>query len=174
VINSVCKDVLNDFKAGTVTEAKALLDQLDKDHKHNRYRIPVDNNRSAIAIPRSSAREQDWDKLRRSRKPIYVDTRWNSAFDMIAQYLELAPTLQLPPQVNGTLRLSLRLNLRMFWHHSKNCIHYVFHKQLDDLLKLLPAPANIQSLINLCTAFQKGKIYQEGGGVHHGLCSSYP
>src|SRR5712664_3542867 len=94
----VCKDVLNDLKAGTATEAKALLDRLDKQHKHNRYRIPMDNSRSAIAkvrllnlwILRSSAREQDWGKLRRSRKPIYdVDTRWNSAFDMITQYLEL-------------------------------------------------------------------------------------
>ncbi len=98
VINLVCKDVLNDLKAGTATEAKALLDRLDKQHKHNRYRIPMDNSRSAIAkvrllnlwILRSSAREQDWGKLRRSRKPIYdVDTRWNSAFDMITQYLEL-------------------------------------------------------------------------------------
>src|SRR6187402_3417228 len=41
---------------------------------------------------RSSGREQDWNGMAKcaNRRPIYdVDTRWNSAFDMIAQFLEL-------------------------------------------------------------------------------------
>jgi hypothetical protein len=100
VINLICKDVLSSLKAGSAIEAKMALDSWEKTFKSADYVIPKDTSRSAIAkvrflnlwILRSSQREEDWAKLPRAlnRKPIYdVDTRWNSAYDMIVQYLEL-------------------------------------------------------------------------------------
>jgi hypothetical protein len=100
VINLICKDVLSSLKAGSAIEAKKALDTWEKTFKSADYVILRDNSCSAIAkvrflnlwILRSSQREEDWAKLSRAsnRKPIYnVDTRWNSAYDMIVQYLEL-------------------------------------------------------------------------------------
>ena len=100
VINLICKDVLSSLKAGSAIEAKKALDSWKKSFKGADYVIPKDNSRTAIAkvrflnlwILRSSQREEDWAKLPRTsnRKPIYdVDTRWNFAYDMIVQYLEL-------------------------------------------------------------------------------------
>jgi hypothetical protein len=96
----VCEDVLQDLKAGTAKEAKKMLDKWDEENRGNNYTIPGDSSRSAIAkvrllnlwMLRSSSREQDFKSMPRTsyRKPTYdVDTRWNSAYDMIDQFLEL-------------------------------------------------------------------------------------
>jgi hypothetical protein len=102
VVALVCKDILTYFKAGTAKEAKKLLDSWDREFKHNGYEIPLDPSRSSIAkirllnlwILRSSEREQDWRLMPKTvkRRPIYdVDTRWNSAYDMVQQFLDLLP-----------------------------------------------------------------------------------
>jgi hypothetical protein len=93
---------LDDLNAGCAIEAKKALDSWDTEFKCNTYNIPDDGGRSAIAkvrllnlwILRSSYREQDWKEMPKTanRRPIYdVDTRWNSAYDMIEQFLELEP-----------------------------------------------------------------------------------
>ncbi|KAH8589123.1 ribonuclease H-like domain-containing protein, partial [Bisporella sp. PMI_857] len=100
VIALICKDVLNDVKAGSAKEAKKMLDSWDAHYQRNDYVIPNDDSRSAVAkvrllnlwILRGSSREQDWKTMpkTKTRRPIYdVDTRWNSAYDMIEQFLEL-------------------------------------------------------------------------------------
>lgn len=100
VIALICGDVLGGLKAGTAKEAKKLLDNWDKDFSDRNYIIPMDESRSCIAkirllnlwILRSSQREQAWALMprTRNRRPIYdVDTRWNSLYDMIVQYIDL-------------------------------------------------------------------------------------
>ena len=100
VIALIAGDVLNDLKAGSAKEAKKALDSQDAEAKGAQYNVPDDGGRSAIAkvrllnlwILRGSQREQDWNSMPKTlkRRPIYdVDTRWNSAYDMIAQFLEL-------------------------------------------------------------------------------------
>ena len=45
-----------------------------------------------LSILRNTGREQDWKAMPKTkiRRPIYdIDTRWNSAYDMIEQFLEL-------------------------------------------------------------------------------------
>jgi len=102
VINLICSDVLRDLKDGTAKEAKKLMDDWEKRYNSNEYHIPLDNSRSSVAkvrlinlwILRSNQREQAWSKLPRAanRRPIYdCDTRWNSCYDMIMQFLELLP-----------------------------------------------------------------------------------
>ena len=100
VIALIVKDVLYDVKAGSAKEAKKILDSWDAHYQRNDYVIPDDGGRSAIAkvrllnlwILRNTGREQDWKSMpkTKTRRPIYdVDTRWNSAHDMIEQFLEL-------------------------------------------------------------------------------------
>ncbi len=100
VINLIYKDVLSSLKASSAIKAKKTLDSQEKTFKSADYVIPKDNSRSAITkvrflnlwILRSTQREEDQAKLLRvlNRKPIYdVNTRQNSAYDMIVQYLEL-------------------------------------------------------------------------------------
>jgi hypothetical protein len=100
VTSLICEDVLQDLKAGTAKEAKKMLDKWDEENISNNYTIPGDSSRSAIAkirllnlwMLRSGSREQDFKSMPRThyRKPTYdVDTRWNSAYDMIDQFLEL-------------------------------------------------------------------------------------
>lgn len=100
IIALVCTDMLSHLKAGTAHDAKQLLDGWEKQSQGKSYTIPGDASRSSIAkirllnlwMLRSSGREQDWNGMAKctNRRPIYdVDTRWNSAFDMIAQFLEL-------------------------------------------------------------------------------------
>ena len=102
IINLICTDVLTDQKAGTAKDAKKLLDSWEKQFHCNDYKIPGDPSRSVIAkvrlvnlwVLRSTQREQDWAKLPNCthRRPIYdVDTRWNSMYDMIKQFLDLLP-----------------------------------------------------------------------------------
>ena len=100
MINLIYKDVLSSLKASSAIKAKKTLDLQEKTFKSADYVIPKDNSRSAITkvrflnlqILRSSQREEDQAKLPRAlnRKPIYdVNTRQNSAYNMIVQYLEL-------------------------------------------------------------------------------------
>jgi hAT family C-terminal dimerisation region len=100
VIALICKDVLGDLKAGSAKEAKRMLDSWDVEFKTHDYVLPHEDGRSAVAkvrllnlwILRSSGREQKWKAMpkTRTRRPVYdVDTRWNSTYDMITQFLEL-------------------------------------------------------------------------------------
>ncbi|XP_044718811.1 uncharacterized protein HRG_07376 [Hirsutella rhossiliensis] len=104
ITSLICEGVLQDLKAGTAKEAKKMLD-----------------NRSGIAkirllnlwMLRSGSREQDFKSMPRThyRKPTYdVDTRWNSAYDMIDQFLELEAEytefVDTHPQVKCLLPLS--------------------------------------------------------------------
>jgi len=100
IIALICKDVLTAVKAGSAKEAKRMLDSWDAEFKTHDYILPHEDGRSAIAkvrllnlwILRSSGREQEWKAMpkTRTRRPIYdVDSRWNSAYDMITQFLEL-------------------------------------------------------------------------------------
>ncbi len=100
MINLIYKDVLSSLKAGSTIKAKKTLDSWEKTFKSTDYVIPKDNSRSTIAkvrflnlqILQSSQREEDQAKLPQAsnQKPIYdVNTRWNSTYNMIVQYLEL-------------------------------------------------------------------------------------
>jgi hypothetical protein len=92
--------VLKDLKSGSAKEAKKALDSWEEQYGSNSYIMPQDGSRSAVAkvrllnlwMLRSSSREQEWKEMPKAanRRPIYdVDTRWNSALDMIEQFLEL-------------------------------------------------------------------------------------
>jgi hypothetical protein len=81
-------------------EAKKMLEKWDEENNSNNYTVPGVSSRSAIAkirllnlwMLRSGSREQDFKSMPRThhRKPTYdVDTRWNSAYDMIDQFLKL-------------------------------------------------------------------------------------
>jgi len=104
ITNLICDDILKDLKSGSTEEAKALLDNQDKKHKDKKYNLTPDHlpstGKGAVAkirllnlwILRSDQRLQDWAKYPRCihRKPRYdVKTRWNSAYDMIQQALDL-------------------------------------------------------------------------------------
>ncbi|XP_044714741.1 uncharacterized protein HRG_11776 [Hirsutella rhossiliensis] len=121
ITSLICEGVLQDLKAGTAKEAKKMLDKWDEENKSNNYTIPGDSSRSGIAkirllnlwMLRSGSREQDFKSMPRThyRKPTYdVDTRWNSAYDMIDQFLELEAEytefVDTHPQVKCLLPLS--------------------------------------------------------------------
>ena len=93
---------MKDLKTGTASEAKKLLDSMDEEYKTSSYTMPFDASRSGPAkirlinlwALRSAPREQDFKSMPRTknRRPIYdVDTRWNSAHDMMEQFIELEP-----------------------------------------------------------------------------------
>jgi hypothetical protein len=141
ITSLICESVLQDLKAGTAKEAKKMLDKWDEENNGNNYTIPGDSSRSAIAkirllnlwMLRSGSREQDFKSMPRThyRKPTYdVDTRWNSAYDMIDQFLELeaeyAEFVDTHPQVKCLLPSSeeivalcqLRKVLKPFKEHT--------------------------------------------------------
>jgi hypothetical protein len=49
VIALICKDVLNDVKAGSAKEAKKMFNSWDAYYQRNDYVIPNDDSRSAVA-----------------------------------------------------------------------------------------------------------------------------
>ena len=100
VINLIYKDVLSSLKASSTIKVKKTLDLQEKTFKSVNYVIPKDNSRSTITkvrflnfqILQSSQREEDQVKLLRvlNQKLIYdVNTRQNSAYNIIVQYLKL-------------------------------------------------------------------------------------
>jgi hypothetical protein len=102
VIALICGSVLKDRKSGTAKDAQKALDQWEKDKGNSNYNIPGDDSRSVVSkirflnlwMLRSSQREESWAEMEKckKRKPIYdVDSRWNSMYDMICQFLDLQP-----------------------------------------------------------------------------------
>ncbi len=100
VIALIVKDVLYGVKASSAKEAKKMLDSWDTHYQRNDYVIPNDGGRSTIAkvrllnlwILRNTGQEQDQKAMpkTKTRRPIYnVNTRQNSAYNMIKQFLEL-------------------------------------------------------------------------------------
>ncbi len=100
IIALIIKDVLYDVKASSIKEAKKILDSQDVHYQRNDYVIPDDRGRSVITkvqllnlwILRNTGQEQDQKAMpkTKTRRPIYnVNTRWNLAYDMIEQFLEL-------------------------------------------------------------------------------------
>lgn len=101
IIALICGKVMKELKAGTAKDAQNALDRWEKENKNDaNYHIPGDDSRSIISkvrfvnlwILRSPQREEGWAIMEKckNRKPIYdVDTRWNSMFDMIVQFLDL-------------------------------------------------------------------------------------
>ena len=94
VIALICGDVLKDLKSGTALEAKKLLDTWETAAQGKPYNIPFEAGRSMVIkvrltnlwALRSAPQEQDFKLMPKTtnRKPIYdVDTRWNSALDML-------------------------------------------------------------------------------------------
>jgi hypothetical protein len=124
VIALICTDILSFMKSGTAKEAKKLLDSWDKEYKCNTYYIPLDSSRSSIAkvrlfnlwILRRPEREQEWCSMPRTanRRPIYdVDTRWNSAYDMILQFLDLLPEYSAYIETHATIKCLLPTDLEI-------------------------------------------------------------
>ena len=77
-----------------------MLNKWEEENKSNNYTIPGDSSRSIITkirllnlwILRSGPREQDFKSIPYThyRKLTYdIDTRWNSAYNIINQFLEL-------------------------------------------------------------------------------------
>ena len=104
ITNLICDNILKDLKSRTAEEAKALLDYQDKKHKDKNYNLTPSHlpstGKGAVAKIRllnlwilcNDQRLQDWAKYPRCvhRKPRYnVKTRWNSAYNMIQQALDL-------------------------------------------------------------------------------------
>ncbi len=100
IVSLICIDVLKDLKSGSAKEANKALDSWEEQYKSNSYVIPYDGGCSTVVkvrllnlwMLRSSSQEQEWKEMPKAanRRPIYdVDTRWNSALDMIEQFLEL-------------------------------------------------------------------------------------
>ena len=100
IISLICIDVLKDLKSSSTKEVNKALDSQEEQYKSNSYVIPYDGGHSVVAkvrllnlwMLRSSSREQEQKEMPKAanRRPIYdVDTRWNSALDMIEQFLEL-------------------------------------------------------------------------------------
>ena len=100
IVSLICIDVLKDLKSSSTKEVNKALDSQEEQYKSNSYDIPYNSSRSAIVkvrllnlqMLRSSSREQEQKEMPKAanRRPIYdVNTRQNSALDMIEQFLEL-------------------------------------------------------------------------------------
>ncbi|XP_044723739.1 uncharacterized protein HRG_01635 [Hirsutella rhossiliensis] len=190
ITSLICEGVLQDLKAGTAKEAKKMLDKWDEENKSNNYTIPGDSSRSGIAkirllnlwMLRSGSREQDFKSMPRThyRKPTYdVDTRWNSAYDMIDQFLELEAEytefVDTHPQVKCLLPLSeeivalyqLRKVLKPFKDHTLKVsevmppisqsldIYWDLEALLDDVVEGVGDFTDLDMSIR--DAFSKGK-----------------
>jgi len=162
VINLVCKDFLSSLKAGSVKEAKAMLDEIAA-KKHNGFTAGVHNTKGAIVkirllvlwIARSPQRRQEWKAISPTKQVSYdVDTRWNSTYTMICDALrlrkELGEYVRSRPELSA-LQLTdeewlilqqVAKVLKPFWEHtnavSKSCPTIVeslpIYWSLDDLL----------------------------------------
>lgn len=190
ITSLICGSVLQDLKAGSAKEAKKMLDKWDEETNSNNYTVPGDSSRSAIAkirllnlwMLRSGSREQDFKSMPRThhRKPTYdVDTRWNSAYDMIDQFLELEAEytvfVDTHPQVKCLLPSSeeivalyqLRNVLKPFKDHTLKVsevmppisqsldIYWDLEALLDDVVKGVGDFADLDMSIR--NAFSKGK-----------------
>lgn len=105
VIALVCGDILTCINAGSGKDARKFFKKHNENLGDNNWKIPGDESRSSMAkvrflnlwILRSPQREQLWKTMGKTinRRPIYdVDSRWNSAYDMLKQFLELLPEYQ--------------------------------------------------------------------------------
>jgi len=105
VVALVCGDILTGVNAGSAKDAKKFFKEHNEKLGDNNWKIPGDESRSSMAkvrflnlwILRSPQREQLWKMMEKTinRRPIYdVDTRWNSAYDMLKQFLDLLPEYQ--------------------------------------------------------------------------------
>ncbi|KAK9372518.1 ribonuclease H-like domain-containing protein [Lipomyces chichibuensis] len=161
IINLICKDVLATLKAGSVREAKAMLDEMAA--QKNQAFTFVHTTKGAIVkirllvlwIARSPHRRQDWREVSPGKQIRYdIDNRWNSTYLMISDAIRLRMELTqfirthtdvqvLQPSENEWLTLQqVEKVLKPFWNHtnmvSKACPTIVeslpIYWHLDDLL----------------------------------------
>jgi hypothetical protein len=161
VINLICKDFLASLKAGSIREAKAILDDIST--ARSRQFTSSFTTKSAVVkigllvlwIARSPQRRQEWKDVSPSKQISYdVDTRWNSTYNMISDALRLrkeitqfirshqdVQALQLADDEWTTLQ-QIHKVLKPFWDHtntvSKACPTIVeslpVYWNLDDIL----------------------------------------
>jgi hypothetical protein len=161
VINLICKEILVTLKAGSIREAKALLDEIATQREpsfastHTTKSAVVKIRLLTLWIARSPQRRQEWKKVSPDKQVRYdVDNRWNSTYLMIADAVRLRRELtqfvrthadvqafQLTEHDWLTLQ-QLGNVLKPFWDHtnmvSKACPTIVeslpIYWHLDDLL----------------------------------------
>jgi hAT family C-terminal dimerisation region/Domain of unknown function (DUF4413) len=161
VINLVCKEFLSSLKAGSVKEAKDMLDEMATE-RNNRF-TGVHSTKGAIVkirllvlwIARSPQRRREWKAVSPAKQVGYdVDTRWNSTYNMIGDAIRLRKeigefirnhpdlsALQLADEEWLTLQQVAKI-LKPFWDHtntvSTTCPSIIESLQiywnLDDLL----------------------------------------
>jgi hAT family C-terminal dimerisation region/Domain of unknown function (DUF4413) len=161
VINLVCKEFLSSLKAGSVKEAKAMLDEIATER--NNHFTGVHSTKGTIVkirllvlwIARSPQRRQEWKAVSPAKQVGYdVDTRWNSTYTMICDALrlrrELGEFIRSRPEVSAlqladeewlTLQQVAKI-LKPFWDHtntvSTTCPSIIeslpIYWNLDDLL----------------------------------------
>ncbi|KAM4055445.1 hypothetical protein HRG_014987 [Hirsutella rhossiliensis] len=175
ITSLICDGVLQDLKAGTAKEAKKMLDKWDEENKSNNYTIPGDSSRNpGLESKTSNACPTHY------RKPTYdVDTRWNSTYDMIDQFLELEAEytefVDTHPQVKCLLPLSgeivalyqLRKVLKPFKEHTLKVsevmpsisqsldIYWDLEALLDDVVEGVGEFSDLD--VSIRNAFSKGK-----------------
>jgi hypothetical protein len=96
VINLICKEILVTLKAGSIKEAKALLDEIATQREPSF--ASTRTTKSAVVkirlltlwIARSPQRRQEWKMVSPDKQVRYdVDNRWNSTYLIIADAVRL-------------------------------------------------------------------------------------